>query len=36
MYRPHADREDTVVFPTLKSLISNSRYLEMGEKSKKK
>lgn len=36
MYRPHAAREDTEVFPALKKIISNSRYLEMSEEIWKK
>ncbi|MHB9141111.1 MAG: hemerythrin domain-containing protein [Paludibacter sp.] len=36
MYRPHAAREDTVVFPALRNSISNNKYLEMSENFKKK
>jgi len=31
MYEPHAAREDTVLFPALKTIISESEYKEMGE-----
>jgi hypothetical protein len=31
MYRPHAAREDTVVFPTFRSLVSRDGYRELGE-----
>jgi hemerythrin-like domain-containing protein len=32
MYRPHAAREDTVVFPTFRELVGREGYLELGEK----
>jgi hemerythrin-like domain-containing protein len=32
MYRPHAAREDTVVFPAFRSLIGRDAYRELGEK----
>ena len=32
MYRPHAAREDTVLFPQVRSLISEKEFEEMGEK----
>lgn len=32
MYRPHAAREDTVLFPALRSLISDKEYDELGDK----
>jgi hemerythrin-like domain-containing protein len=32
MYRPHAAREDTVVFPTFRELIGRDAYRELGEK----
>jgi hemerythrin-like domain-containing protein len=31
MYRPHAAREDTVVFPAFREIIGNSHYRELGE-----
>jgi len=31
MYRPHAAREDTVLFPAFRSLMSKSAYRELGE-----
>jgi hemerythrin-like domain-containing protein len=31
MYRPHAAREDTVLFPALRSLVGEHEYDEMGE-----
>lgn len=31
MYRPHAAREDTVLFPGLKNLVSSGDYSSMGE-----
>ncbi len=31
MYRPHAAREDTVVFPTFRELIGRDAYRELGE-----
>ncbi|WP_115705412.1 hemerythrin domain-containing protein [Legionella sainthelensi] len=32
MYEPHAAREDTVLFPALRRIVSESEYKEMGEK----
>jgi hemerythrin-like domain-containing protein len=32
MYRPHAAREDTVLFPALRSFISEKEYDELGDK----
>jgi hemerythrin-like domain-containing protein len=32
MYEPHAAREDTVLFPALRKIVSESEYKEMGEK----
>jgi hemerythrin-like domain-containing protein len=32
MYRPHAAREDTVVFPAFRSLVGRSEYAELGER----
>ncbi|KTC80643.1 hemerythrin domain-containing protein [Legionella cherrii] len=32
MYEPHAAREDTVLFPAFKSIVSDSEYKELGEK----
>lgn len=32
MYRPHAAREDTVLFPALRNLISEKEYDELGDK----
>ncbi len=32
MYRPHAAREDTVLFPAFRSLVSAKEYDELGEK----
>lgn len=32
MYRPHAAREDTVLFPAFRSVIGKSGYRELGEK----
>jgi hypothetical protein len=31
MYRPHAVREDTVVFPAFRSVVGHSAYRELGE-----
>ena len=31
MYRPHAAREDTVLFPALHSIVSKKEYKELGE-----
>jgi hemerythrin-like domain-containing protein len=31
MYRPHASREDTVLFPALKEIVSRSEYNTLGE-----
>jgi hemerythrin-like domain-containing protein len=31
MYRPHAAREDTVVFPAFRSVVGRSAYAELGE-----
>jgi hemerythrin-like domain-containing protein len=36
MYRPHAAREDTVLFPALKKIISGKKYLDLGEDFEKK
>lgn len=36
MYRPHAAREDTVLFPTLKTLISEKEYDSLGDIFEKK
>ena len=32
MYRPHAAREDTVLFPALRNLISEKEYEQLGDK----
>jgi hemerythrin-like domain-containing protein len=32
MYRPHAAREDTVVFPAFRDVVGGSQYRELGEK----
>ncbi|SPF36673.1 conserved exported hypothetical protein [Syntrophobacter sp. SbD1] len=32
MYRPHADREDTVLFPAFRSIVSPGEFDELGEK----
>lgn len=32
MYRPHAAREDTVLFPTFRELVGRSAYHELGER----
>ncbi len=32
MYRPHAAREDTVLFPAMRELVGDEEYLEMGER----
>ncbi|KTD46312.1 hemerythrin domain-containing protein [Legionella quateirensis] len=32
MYEPHAAREDTVLFPAFRKIVSESEYKEMGEK----
>lgn len=32
MYEPHADREDTVLFPAFHKIVSDNEYKEMGEK----
>jgi hemerythrin-like domain-containing protein len=31
MYRPHKSREDTVLFPAIKKIISGDEYLDLGE-----
>jgi hemerythrin-like domain-containing protein len=31
MYRPHKSREDTVLFPAIKKIISREEYLDLGE-----
>ena len=31
MYRPHAAREDTVLFPAFRAVIGRSGYAELGE-----
>ncbi len=36
MYRSHESREDTVLFPALRSIVSKSEYLTIGEKFKKR
>jgi hemerythrin-like domain-containing protein len=35
MYRPHAAREDTILFPQLHTLISKHEFEELGEKFEK-
>ena len=32
MYRPHAAREDTVLFPAFRSLLGRDAYRELGER----
>jgi hemerythrin-like domain-containing protein len=32
MYRPHKSREDTILFPAIKKIISKEEYLDLGEK----
>lgn len=32
MYRPHADREDTVLFPALRSVVSPGEFNELGDR----
>jgi hemerythrin-like domain-containing protein len=32
MYRPHKSREDTVLFPAIRDIISNKEFQELGEK----
>jgi hemerythrin-like domain-containing protein len=32
MYRPHADREDTVLFPAFRGVVSPGEFNEMGDK----
>jgi hemerythrin-like domain-containing protein len=36
MYRPHAAREDTVVFPLLRGLVGAKAYVELGEQFERK
>lgn len=36
MYRPHEAREDTILFPALKKLISKNEYFDLGEDFEKK
>lgn len=36
MYRPHAAREDTVLFPTLRTIVSQDRIEELGEQFEKR
>jgi hemerythrin-like domain-containing protein len=36
MYRPHEAREDTVLFPALREIVSSSEYDALGEKFEKK
>lgn len=36
MYRSHESREDTVLFPALRSIVSKNEYLTIGEKFKKR
>ena len=36
MYRPHAAREDTVLFPSLRSVVSSNEFDSMGEDFEKK
>jgi hypothetical protein len=31
MYRPHEAREDTILFPTLRKIISKNEYYSLGE-----
>jgi len=31
MYRPHEAREDTILFPALRRIISNNEYFALGE-----
>jgi hypothetical protein len=32
MYRPHAAREDTVLFPAFRKLVPEKQYAELGER----
>ncbi len=32
MYRPHEAREDTILFPALRKLVSKNEYHSLGEK----
>jgi hemerythrin-like domain-containing protein len=36
MYRPHEAREDTIIFPALRSIFSNNEYDSLGEEFEKK
>jgi hemerythrin-like domain-containing protein len=36
MYRPHAAREDTVLFPAFRAVVGRSRYRELGEEFEEK
>jgi hypothetical protein len=36
MYRPHAAREDTVLFPALRALVPGKEYAELGEQFEEK
>jgi len=36
MYRPHEAREDTVLFPAFRELVSDKEYLELGDQFEKK
>ena len=36
MYRPHAAREDTVLFPAFRSLVSTHEYAALGEEFEEK
>jgi len=36
MYRPHAAREDTILFPAFKKIISKNEYFGLGEDFEKK
>ena len=36
MYRPHAAREDTVLFPALRKIVSESEYVALGDEFEKK
>ena len=36
MYRPHASREDTVLFPAFKEIVSEKEYNELGEQFEEK
>jgi hypothetical protein len=36
MYRPHASREDTVLFPAFRGVLGRTRYRELGEEFEEK